>query len=54
MKLEERRDVYVLFAPTLEEIYPEPQQFSVQTPENLGHILEGQARPGFLRVYRRF
>lgn len=46
-KLEERRDVYVLFAPTLEEIYPEPQQFSVQTPENLGHILEGQARPGF-------
>ncbi|KGF30448.1 MULTISPECIES: pantoate--beta-alanine ligase [Oligella] len=46
-KLEALRDVYVLFAPTLDEIYPEPQSFSVQTPDNLGHILEGESRPGF-------
>ena len=46
-KLEDLRDVYVLFAPTLKEIYPEPQSFSVQTPDNLGNILEGEARPGF-------
>lgn len=47
VKLEDLRDVYVLFAPTLKEIYPEPQSFSVQTPDNLGNILEGEARPGF-------
>ena len=46
-KLEGLRDVYVLFAPTLKEIYPEPQSFSVQTPDNLGNILECEARPGF-------
>lgn len=46
-KLEALRDVYVLFAPNLKEIYPEPQSFSVQTPDNLGHILEGESRPGF-------
>lgn len=46
-KLEALRDVYVLFAPNLSEIYPEPQSFGVQTPENLGHILEGESRPGF-------
>ena len=46
-KLEALRDVYVLFAPTLDEIYPEPQSFSVQTPDNLGHIIEGESRPGF-------
>lgn len=45
-KLEERRDVYVLFAPSEEELYPEPQNFRVQTPD-LGHILEGEFRPGF-------
>ncbi|HLU01302.1 MAG TPA: pantoate--beta-alanine ligase [Advenella sp.] len=46
-KLEERRDVYVLFAPTVKEMYPEPQSFKVQPPEGLGNILEGEFRPGF-------
>ncbi|NLY64732.1 MAG: pantoate--beta-alanine ligase [Alcaligenaceae bacterium] len=46
-KLEERRDVYVLFAPSVREMYPEPQSYRVQTPEGLGNILEGEYRPGF-------
>lgn len=46
-KLEAARDVYVLFAPTEKEMYPEPQSFRVQPPEDLGDILEGEFRPGF-------
>jgi len=46
-KLEERRDVYVLFAPTEKEMYPEPQNYRVQPPSDLGNILEGEYRPGF-------
>ena len=46
-KLEERRDVYVLFAPTETEMYPEPQNYRVQPPSDLGNILEGEYRPGF-------
>lgn len=46
-KLEERRDVYVLFAPTEKEMYPEPQNYRVQPPADLGKILEGEFRPGF-------
>lgn len=46
-KLEERRDVYVLFAPTEKEMYPEPQDYRVQPPSALGNILEGEFRPGF-------
>lgn len=46
-KLEERRDVYVLFAPTEKEMYPEPQSYRVQPPSELGNILEGEFRPGF-------
>jgi len=46
-KLEARRDVYVLFAPNEREMYPEPQNFRVAPPEDLGDILEGQHRPGF-------
>lgn len=46
-KLEERRDVYVLFAPTEKEMYPEPQNYRVQPPSELGNILEGEFRPGF-------
>ncbi len=46
-KLEERRDVYVLFAPTVKEMYPEPQGFKIQPPDDLGDILEGEFRPGF-------
>lgn len=46
-KLEKARDVYVLFAPTEKEMYPEPQSFSMQPPRDLGNILEGEFRPGF-------
>lgn len=49
-KLEERRDVYVLFAPSVKEMYPEPQSYRVQTPSDLGNVLEGEFRPGFLRA----
>lgn len=43
----EREGVYVLFAPTEKELYPEPQAFRVKPPDDLGAILEGEFRPGF-------
>jgi len=43
----EREGVYVLFAPTEKDLYPEPQAFRVSPPEDLGNILEGEFRPGF-------
>ncbi|CAM4046406.1 pantoate--beta-alanine ligase [Bordetella tumulicola] len=46
-KLERERDVYVLFAPDEREMYPEPQSYRVQPPDDLGDILEGEFRPGF-------
>ena len=46
-KLERQRDVYVLFAPDEREMYPEPQNYRVQPPDDLGGILEGEFRPGF-------
>jgi len=46
-KLERERDVYVLFAPNEREMYPEPQSYKVQPPNDLGDILEGHFRPGF-------
>jgi pantoate--beta-alanine ligase len=46
-KLEKARDVYVLFAPDEREMYPEPQSYRVQPPDDLGDILEGEFRPGF-------
>jgi len=39
--------VYVLFAPTEKDLYPEPQEYRVQPPDDLGNILEGEFRPGF-------
>lgn len=39
--------VDVLFAPSVAEMYPEPQGFRVQPPEELADILEGAFRPGF-------
>ena len=41
----EREGVYVLFAPTENELYPEPQEYRVQPPQDLGGMLEGQFRP---------
>jgi pantoate--beta-alanine ligase len=46
-KLEDARDVYVLFAPDESEMYPEPQNFRIQPGEALGKILEGEFRPDF-------
>ena len=46
-KLERDRNVYVLFAPNEREMYPEPQSYRIQTPPDLGDILEGEFRPGF-------
>ncbi len=40
-------NVYVLFAPTERDLYPEPQEYRVQPPHDLGDILEGEFRPGF-------
>lgn len=33
-KLEQARDVYVLFAPNEREMYPEPQNYRVQPPDD--------------------
>lgn len=46
-KMEQERDVYVLFAPSEKEMYPEPQNFRVSPPDHLGRILEGHFRPDF-------
>ncbi len=43
----EKEGVYVLFAPTEKDLYPEPQEFRVQPPTEIGDILEGEFRPGF-------
>lgn len=37
----------VLFAPSEQDLYPEPQTFKVQPDPQLADILEGQFRPGF-------
>jgi pantoate--beta-alanine ligase len=46
-KLQQQNEVYVLFAPTEREMYPEPQSYRVSPPHDLGDILEGEFRPGF-------
>lgn len=43
----EKEGVYVLFAPTEKDMYPEPQEYRVRPPDDLGNILEGMFRPGF-------
>ncbi len=43
----EKEGVYVLFAPTEKDMYPEPQEFRIQPPEDLGGTLEGKFRLGF-------
>jgi pantoate--beta-alanine ligase len=40
-------NVYVLFAPTERDMYPEPQEYRLHPPRDLGNILEGEFRPGF-------
>ena len=43
----EKEGVYVLFAPTEKDMYPEPQEYRIKPPDDLGNILEGEFRPGF-------
>ncbi|MBR7781445.1 pantoate--beta-alanine ligase [Undibacterium luofuense] len=43
----EKEGVYILFAPSEKDLYPEPQEYRIQPPNNLGDILEGEFRPGF-------
>ena len=43
----EKEGVYILFAPTENDLYPQPQEYRVDPPEQLGDILEGKFRPGF-------
>ena len=45
----EKEGVYVLFAPTERVLYPEPQEYRVDPPKQLGDILEGEFRPGFFK-----
>jgi pantoate--beta-alanine ligase len=37
----------IVFAPSEQEVYPEPQEYKVDPPSRLADILEGQVRPGF-------
>jgi len=37
----------IVFAPSANEIYPSPQEYTVHPPTYLGGILEGHFRPGF-------
>ena len=37
----------IVFAPSEQEVYPEPQEYTVHPPERLADILEGHVRPGF-------
>jgi pantoate--beta-alanine ligase len=37
----------IVFAPSEQEVYPEPQVYKVHPPARLADILEGHVRPGF-------
>ena len=45
----EKEGVYILFAPTEKDLYPDPQDYRVDPPKDLGDILEGEFRPGFFK-----
>ena len=45
----EQEGVYILFAPTEKDLYPPPQEYRVDPPQQLGDILEGEFRPGFFK-----
>jgi len=45
----EKEGVYILFAPTEKDFYPQPQEYRVDPPQQLGDILEGEFRPGFFK-----
>jgi pantoate--beta-alanine ligase len=45
----EKEGIYILFAPTESDLYPQPQEYRVDPPQQLGDILEGEFRPGFFK-----
>lgn len=45
----EKEGVYILFAPSENDLYPQPQEYRVDPPQQLGDILEGEFRPGFFK-----
>ncbi|MEX3966504.1 pantoate--beta-alanine ligase [Paraburkholderia sp. EG286B] len=45
----QKENVYVVFAPTERDLYPQPQEYRVQPPNGLGDMLEGEFRPGFFQ-----
>lgn len=45
----EKEGVYILFAPSEKDLYPQPQEYRVDPPQQLGDILEGEFRPGFFK-----
>jgi pantoate--beta-alanine ligase len=45
----EKEGVYILFAPTERDLYPQPQEYRIDPPQQLGDILEGEFRPGFFK-----
>jgi pantoate--beta-alanine ligase len=45
----EKEGVYILFAPTERDLYPQPQEYRVDPTQQLGDILEGEFRPGFFK-----
>ncbi|MBB5403815.1 pantoate--beta-alanine ligase [Paraburkholderia youngii] len=45
----QKENVYVVFAPTEEDLYPQPQEYRVQPPGGIGDMLEGEFRRGFFQ-----
>lgn len=45
----EQEGVYVLFAPDETQMYPQPQAYRIEPPNQLGNILEGEFRQGFFK-----
>jgi pantoate--beta-alanine ligase len=45
----QKENVYVVFAPTEHDLYPQPQEYRVQPPGGMGNMLEGEFRPGFFQ-----
>jgi len=45
----EKEGVYVLFAPDETQMYPQPQAYRIEPPNQLGNILEGEFRQGFFK-----
>ncbi|MCP3725781.1 pantoate--beta-alanine ligase [Paraburkholderia sp. CNPSo 3272] len=49
LKKLQKENVYVVFAPTERDLFPQPQEYRVQPPGGLGDMLEGEFRPGFFQ-----